>query len=404
MRKENGAGHPHSGATPTPHGGWLFEERLHFVKESIPVCFSGHAAFFGEIGQQLFLTGCELRRNLHLDIEDMISGLMALEVRHAETFQPKDFVVLCAGRNLNDRGSFQRGDLHLPAQRGRDETDRDITGDVVPFPAEDTMGFDGDRDVEIARWTGIHSVLAFIGKAQAHAGFNTGRNLDGESPLTIYPLAALAGAAGFGDDLSCAAALSTWAADAEEALLKPELACTFATGADLDRPRRSRAGAFTVLADLPARNLEFGLFAVNRFFEAEFEVILKVIAPLGAASSTWRAEKILEDVVKHVAEPALAEVKAIGATGTLLGIGVAEYVVALPLLLIAQDFVRFVDFLEFFLGGFLLMVASLKIWMVLTGKLSVGFLQLVVGGGTFDPQHFVIITFRRGSHADSLEM
>jgi hypothetical protein len=58
--------------------------------------------------------------------------------------------------------------------------------------------------------------------------------MDGDGALAIDPLAALAGAAGFRDNLAGAFALAAGAADAEKPLLETELAGPFATGAGLD--------------------------------------------------------------------------------------------------------------------------------------------------------------------------
>src|SRR5688500_12273849 len=106
-------------------------------------------------------------------------------------------------------------------------------------------------------------MFAFVRQTQAHAGFNAGRNVDGNRALTIGPLTALAGRAGFRDDMSRTFALAARPADTEEALLKPDLACALTTGAGLHRRGRFGTAAFAIAARLPAGDLEFGFFAVD---------------------------------------------------------------------------------------------------------------------------------------------
>jgi hypothetical protein len=105
------------------------------------------------------------------------------------------------------------------------------------------------------------------------------------------------------------------------------------------------------------------------------------------------AEKILEDVVKHVPESAASKIEAFKTWPTLLCSGMAEHVVAFSLFLIAQYFISFIDFFEFFFGGLFLMVASVEIRMVLAGQFPVRLLQLVVGDVPINTESFVVITF-----------
>ena len=62
----------------------------------------------------------------------------------------------------------------------------------------------------------------------------------------------------------------------------------------------------------------------------------------------------------------------------------AEHVVALAFVLVAQLLVSLVDFFELFFRRFFLGLAGLEIGMVLAGHLPIGPLQLVIGRGSFD--------------------
>ena len=74
---------------------------------------------------------------------------------------------------------------------------------------------------------------------------------------------------------------------------------------------------------------------------------MEVVAALCAGAAPLAPKKIFEDIVERVAEAASAESEAIGPS-TLLGSGMAEHVVALAFVLIAQCLVGLVDFFEFF--------------------------------------------------------
>ncbi len=62
----------------------------------------------------------------------------------------------------------------------------------------------------------------------------------------------------------------------------------------------------------------------------------------------------------------------------------AEHVVALAFILIAQRLIGFIDFFELFFRRFLLGLSRLEIGMVLACHLPIGLLELLVGGGSVD--------------------
>ena len=66
----------------------------------------------------------------------------------------------------------------------------------------------------------------------------------------------------------------------------------------------------------------------------------------------------------------------------------SELVIELPFLGVLQDFIGFVDFLEFFLSR---LVAGIEVGMVFSGKLLVGFGYGRVIRATVNAKQFVII-------------
>src|SRR5579884_387839 len=260
------------------------------------------------------------------------------------------------------------------------------------------MRLDGHGNVQVAGRSAVDAVLAFVGQSQPHARFDASRNVHGQGPLPVDTLTALAGAAGFRDDVTAAVALAAWAADAEEALLESELPGTLATGADFDRGSRPGAAAFAFRTDLPPWNLELGFLPVDRFFEGQLQIVLEIRSAFGSRPPARAAEEIFENVVEDVAEAAAAEVEALESAGTLLRAGMAEHVVTPAFLLVAEDFVGFVDLFESFFCGFFLLFGGLEIGMVLARQPAVGLLDVLLGSVSIDSERLVIIAFGHGSH------
>ena len=145
-------------------------------------------------------------------------------------------------------------------------------------------------------------MLSFVREAQTHTGFDTGGDVDGDGPLSIDALTALACRTRLCHDSSHSLALAARTGDAEEPLLEPHLSGPFATGARLDGCRAFRAGPVAVAAHLPSRDFELGLFPVDGFLEGQVQIVLEVVAALRPVAASLTSEKILEDVVEGVAE------------------------------------------------------------------------------------------------------
>ena len=145
--------------------------------------------------------------------------------------------MLCAGRHFDDGCPRESRDFHFSTERGRNEIDRYITGNIKPLAMKDLMGPDGNCHVEVAGMATIGTMLSFIGKTKSHAGLNTGWNMDGDGAFFVNALTSLAGRTGFRDKVTGAFTLTAWTADAEEPLLESNLTSTFAAGACLDGRR-----------------------------------------------------------------------------------------------------------------------------------------------------------------------
>jgi hypothetical protein len=91
-------------------------------------------------------------------------------------------------------------------------------------------------------------------------------------------------------------------------------------------------------------------------------------------------EEIIEDVVEDVSE-STPWVEAF--TETLGATAMAERIVPPALLLIAQDFIGFIDLFELFFGDLLLLISGVHIGVVLASQLSKRLLDLIIGGVPF---------------------
>ena len=155
------------------------------------------------------------------------------------------------------------------------------------------------------------------------------------------------------------------------------------------------------MAVFAQRDLDVAAAAENCLLESDAHLDLDVAAALrsirvaAVAAAEERAEAAAEERAEGAedvgeigrAREVAAEVEA---TGTELVAGVAEAVVALALLRVAQDLVCFRSLLEFF-GS--LFVARIAVRVVFHGKLAVGFLYFVLGGVFRDAKDFVIVAF-----------
>ena len=133
------------------------------------------------------------------------------------------------------------------------------------------------------------------------------------------------------------------------------------------------------------------------------EIITQVsAAPRAGRILPFAAEQFIEDAagagaedfaenLKRIMEAAAPKTSA-GARARIEG-SMAVPVVSGPRLRIAQGFVGFAQFLEFFLGGF---VAGIFIGMILEGQFAIGLFDFLLAGAAVHPEDIVIIALGHG--------
>jgi hypothetical protein len=118
--------------------------------------------------------------------------------------------------NLEIRFAFECRHGHLSAERGEREGDRELAVEIVFVALKDGMLFHVDDDVEIARRTPADSRFAIVGRAQARAFGDSGRDLQLDAARLLDAAFAFARTARFLDDLAYAAATRTRLRDLKE--------------------------------------------------------------------------------------------------------------------------------------------------------------------------------------------
>jgi hypothetical protein len=138
-------------------------------------------------------------------------------------------------------------------------------------------------------------------------------------------------------------------------------------------------------------------------FETDFQVVAQVRATAGATATTAAAllpaHEIAEEILEHVGEGGgeialtlrAAEATGARAAGHAAIEGrMAEPVIRRFLVAILQDVVGLVHFLELGLG---VGVVGVAIGVQFLRLLAEGFLDLVAGRASFDPQNLVVVAF-----------
>src|SRR5215471_3741752 len=166
---------------------------------------------------------------------------------------------------------------------------------------------------------------------------------------------------------------------------------------------------------------------VQRFLEGNHDVRFHICAALGCRSASAKTAKCrstssaTEKRLEEIAEPSPAELEldstAIAAPLISSAVGLlslplwwrletsgpipigSKLIVFLPLLRVAQDLVRFVDFLEFFFGG-LFVLGHVRV--VLARQLAKSAANLVLARRFWHTERFVIISKLNGHWLSSL--
>ena len=241
---------------------------------------------------------------------------------------------------------------------------------------EELVRRDRQEDVEVARRAAADPGLALAGKPDAGAVLDPWRDVDRKRALARHAPGAGAGRARILDHLAAALADRAGALEREEAALGvADAAVAVAVLAGLRLGARLGAGAGAGLAGDRGRQPQLGGLAGERLLQRDLHVEAKIgaaLAPAAARAARARhAEDAFENVGEGGAEVAAEAVRA--AHAALLERGVAEAIVGCALLLVLQDVVGFVDFLEALLA---ILVAWIAVRVMLHGELAVRGLHL----------------------------
>ena len=216
--------------------------------------------------------------------------------------------------------------------------------------------------------------------------------------------AAAAALAGLLDHPAAAAAGLAGALDGEEALAGAHAPGAAAGLAGDGLRALLAAAAMAGLAGHGAGNAHVRLLAAEGILQADGQVVAQIgaagaalLSAVAAPAADEFAEHLVEDVGKVGGRETEAGAAGTGAGHALLEGGMAEAVIGRALLLVLQDVVGFVQFLEFLLGGF---VARILVRVILHRRLAECLLDGIAVGVTGYAQQFVVVLLRHGCGAD----
>ena len=140
------------------------------------------------------------------------------------------------------------------------------------------------------------------------------------------------------------------------------------------------------------RNIERDGIAGDGLLERQLELVAQIRAAehLAAAAAPTAAEDVAEHVAEDVAERVGAAAEP-AASLAALHPGMAEPIVGGALVLVGQDLVRFLGFLEVRLG---LRIARIAIGMMLHREASIRLLDVGFRGVARDAEYFVVVPLR----------
>jgi hypothetical protein len=221
----------------------------------------------------------------------------------------------------------------------------------------------------------LRAGFSFASESNARAVFDSGRNRNLQTAFSRYRSGSVADAARIPDDPASAAAIGACPLNDEEPLLRPHLAGSLASWANV--PVLSlvfRTGPVTGVAHNAGRHPQGNLRSRKRLGQVD----LDALAQIGPSPGTTAlpAHKP-EHLVENVAEPSASEVESSGKPSwpaALLESGVTVAVIRRSLLLVPQNVVCFANFLK---PRFGLLVAGIAVRVVLHRELAIRFLQLV---------------------------
>src|SRR5512143_778726 len=207
---------------------------------------------------------------------------------------------LRARRDLQLSVPGERRDLDLSAERRLCEADRHVADDVLPLPFEQRMLIHREVHIEVPRRSAIRAEFALARQADSVARFHTRRALDRERSLTLHPLPAPACRTGVGDDLTFSIAAGAGPADAEEALLRADLARTMTDRARYRRCARFGAAPLASGAPFPTGNTDLGRSAECCILKTDPKVVSEVLTRRRPCPAAAASEELLKNIAKNV--------------------------------------------------------------------------------------------------------
>src|SRR5262249_3726516 len=140
-----------------------------------------------------------------------------------------------------------------------------------------------------------------------------------------------------------------------------------------------------------ARHADLGGASRERFLQRDLEIVAQVAAAVLAPSLLAAAAELAEQVLEDVAEGGREiERIALRPSAALLEGGMAEAVIGGALLLVLQDVIGFVDFLELDLGG---VVARILVRVQLHRELAERRLDLGRRRAFLQAEYVVVVAF-----------
>ena len=268
------------------------------------------------------------------------------------------------------------------------------------------MGPDARRYVKIARRSAANSRFAFAAQANLLSRIGAGWDVDPDRIGPKQSAAAFASRARIAGQLA-----GPVATRARLAKLHGALSYRFTAGALAFRTSdwlASRLGAGAAAGFAGDRPLERdrSLKAAHGVKKIDVHARFDVLARHGLARRAPGSAEHAAEAAEKIAEIVHAEFMiATGARRTLLPLlisarlirvetgsesGVAEFVIQLAFLLVAQDIVGDRDILELILG---VLVPRIDVGMIFARELAIGFADVVVGSATGDAEDLVVIAF-----------
>jgi len=212
---------------------------------------------------------------------------------------------------------------------------------------------------------------------------------------------AAAGFAGAFDNAPVAVTLRAGALDGEESLGGAHLAVAGAGRTLLGMSAGGCAGAAADFAGDSGGDFDLGAAAAIGLFQRDLKIVAKIAAAVLPAPSPAAAHDLAEQIVEHVGEGRgeIERMAAAMAVAVFEG-RMAEMVVSRALLLVLQDVIGFVEFLEFAFGG---VVALVAVGVQLHGELAVGRLDLGDRRPFLAAQNLVIVALHGASPRQKTE-